>query len=170
MTGFEDKMKRLVLATAIGSLMACGGSSPIAPTPPANIAGSYIASVTASSTCSANLPSATRVLNYAADVAQTGATAQVQINPHGGTTVTVAGTVSGQTINFPSVSFSGTTPGGAVSIVATTGTANVAANGEIAGTLSGTYQAAGTSCNAGNHQLQMRRCVVTCSGNVCACL
>jgi hypothetical protein len=101
------------------------------------------------------LPSETRVLNYGAEVSQTGATAQVKFNPHGGSSVTVVSTVSGQTINFPSVSFSGTTLGGAaVSVVATTGKGNVAANGEIAGTLSGTYQtASGTSCNAADHQL-----------------
>ena len=163
-------IRSAVLATAIGSLMACSDSSPAAPTPAANIAGQYNATVTASSACSANLPSETRVLNYAAEVSQTGATAQVHINPHGGSSVTVAGTISGQTINFPSVSFSATTPGGAVSVVATTGKATVAANGEITGTLSGTYQtASGTICNAGDHQLQMRRCVVTCAGNVCAC-
>ena len=163
------RIKWLVIGTAVASLMACGGS-PSAPTPPANIAGSYNASVTASSTCSANLPSATQVLNYGAEVSQTGATALVQFLPHGGSAVTATATVSGETINFPSVSFSGITPGGAVSFVATTGKANVAANGEITGTLSGTYQtASGTSCNAADHQLQMRRCVVTCSGNVCTC-
>jgi hypothetical protein len=118
------------------------------------------------------LPSETRVLNYAADVSQSGATAQMQINPHGGIPVTVTGTLSGQTITFPSVSFSATTSSGsAMSIVATTGKATVAANGEIAGTLSGTFQSgSGASCNAGDHQLQMKRCVVTCAGNVCACL
>ena len=165
-------MKWLAIAMTFGSLMACGGgSSPTAPTPPANIAGSYNASITASSTCSANLPSATRVLNYAAEVSQTGAAAQVQLIPHGGSTVTVTSTVSGQTINFPSFSLSGNTVGGgAVSVVATGTTANVAADGSITGTLSGTYQAAsGTSCNAGDHQLQMRRCVVTCSGGICTC-
>ena len=162
------RMKWLVIGTAVASLMACGGS-PSAPTPPANIAGSYNASVTASSTCSANLPSETRVLKYAAEVSQTGATALVQFIPHGGSAVTATATVSGQTINFPSVSLSGTMLGRAVSVVATTGTANVAANGEIAGTLSGTYQGAGTSCNAADHQLQMKRCVVTCSGNICTC-
>lgn len=167
-------MKRAIrsaaLATAIGSLTACGSSSPAAPAPPANIAGSYNASITASASCSANLPSETRVLKYAADVSQNGATAQVQINPHGGTPVTVAGTISGQTITFPSVSFSGNMPGaGAISVAATTGNATVAATGEIAGTLSGTYQTAGTTCNAGDHQLQMNRCVVTCSAGICAC-
>jgi hypothetical protein len=110
------------------------------------------------------------VLNYAAEVSQTGATAQVQFLPHGGTAVTATATVAGPTINFPGISFSGITPGGAVSFVGTTGKANVAANGEIAGTLNGTYQtASGTSCNAVDHQLQMRRCVVTCAGNICVC-
>ena len=167
----KNALRSAVLAAAIGSLMACSDSSPAAPTPPANIAGSYTATVTASSTCSANLPSETRVLSYAADVSQTGANAQVKINPHGGTSVTVASTVSGQTVSFPAVSFSATTPGGVVvSIVATTGTANIAANKEIAGTLSGTFQtASGASCNASDHQLQMKPCVVTCSGNVCVC-
>jgi hypothetical protein len=164
-------MKRLAIATAIGSLMACSDSSPAAPPPPANVAGIYNATLTASSTCSANLPSEARVLHYGAEVTQTGPSAQVKINPHGGNGVTVAGTVSGQTINFPSVSFSGITVGGAaVSLAATTGKANVAANGEIAGTFSGTYQAAsGTSCNAADHQLLMKPCVVTCAGNVCVC-
>ena len=85
--------------------------------------------------------------------------------------VTFAAGVSGQTINFPSVSFSGNTPGGdAVSVVATTGRADVAASGEITGTLNGTYQTTSGSCTAADHQLQMRRCVVTCSGNICACV
>jgi hypothetical protein len=69
---------------------------------------------------------------------------------------TVSGTVSGQTINFPSMSLSGTTGAGAVTI-AVTGTANVDANGDIAGTFSGTYQlASGTACN-GNHQIQWKK-------------
>lgn len=147
--------KRLAIATAIGSLIACSDGSPTAPTPPANIAGSYTATITASSTCSANLPSATRVLNYIANVTQTDAAVQVQFMPHGGSTVTVTGTVSGQTVNFPSFSFSGNTAGGAVSGVVT-GTANVAPDGSITGTLSGTYQTpSGLSCNAANHQLEM---------------
>src|SRR5678816_292096 len=159
MTSFRGGMKRLMLATALGSLLACGGSSPASPTPPANIAGTYVASVTASSTCSANLPSEARVLLYGAEVSQTGGIAAVQFVPHGGSPVTVAATVSGQSINFPSLSFSGITPGGAVSVAATTGRADVAANGQIAGTLSGTYQTESGSCNAADHQLQMRRCV-----------
>ena len=119
------RMKWLVIGTAVASVMACGGS-PSAPTPPANIAGSYNASVTASSTCSANLPSATQVLNYAAEVSQAGATAQVQFLPHGGSAVTATATVSGQTINFPSLSFSENMTGGVVAPAAT-GKANVAA-------------------------------------------
>jgi hypothetical protein len=169
MTRLAGTMTRLFLAMAIGSFMACGGSGPTGTTPPANIAGTYNASVTASSTCAANLPSATRVLLFGAEVTQTALAAQVQLIPHGGSAVTVAATVSGQTINFPGVAFNGTTPEGAVSVVATTGRADVAANGEIAGTLNGRFQTASGSCTAADHQLQMRRCVVTCSGNVCAC-
>jgi len=51
-------MKRLAMAMAIGALMACSDNSPTAPTPPANVAGDYSATITASSTCSANLPAA----------------------------------------------------------------------------------------------------------------
>ena len=162
------QMNWLVIAAVVASATACG-SSPSAPTTPANIAGSYTASITASSTCSANMPTTTRVLNAAAEVSQTGAAAQLQFNIHGGSPVTVTGTVSGQKINLPSLSFNGTAAGNTVSVVAAASTANVAANGEIAAPLNGTYQASGTSCNAADHQLQMRKCVVTCSGNTCTC-
>ena len=161
-------MKWLAIATAIGSLVACGGgsggSSPTAPTPAvtnadisgsdANIGGSYNGTITASSTCSANLPSETRVLGFTATITQTGAAVQVQLSA-GGSTVTVSGTLSGQTVNFPSFSFSGVGRGAGVALVATGGNANVAADGSIAGTLSGTYQTPSGSCNAANHQLQM---------------
>ena len=65
--------KWLAIATAMGSLTACGGgsSSPTAPTPPANIAGPYSATITAASTCSANLPFP--VLVFATTITQTGA-------------------------------------------------------------------------------------------------
>jgi hypothetical protein len=54
------------------------------------------------------------------------------------------------------MSLSGTTGAGAVTVVAT-GTATVDANGDIAGTLNGTYQLApGTTCN-GNHQIQWKK-------------
>jgi hypothetical protein len=169
-------MKRLAIATAIGSLIACGGcgGSSTAPTPPASIAGTYNASITASSTCSASLPSTTRALNYGAEVSQNGAAVQVQLNAHGGNTVTVSGTVSGQTVTFPSFSLSGSTPqGGAVAVVASGTTANVGADGLITGPLSGTFQAgSATSCNATDHQMQMKRCVTTCSGTnpvICSC-
>ena len=160
-------MKWLAIAMVIGSLTACGGS-PAAPTPPANIAGSYNGTITASSTCSA-LPSTTRVLHYIAEVSQTGGAAQAQLLSHGGSGATVTATVSGQTVTFPSFSLSGNVAGVVVSVAATGTTANFA-DGLITGALGGTYQAAsGTSCNAVDHQLQMRRCTVTCSGNVCTC-
>ena len=152
-------MTWLAIATAIGSLMACGGSSPTAPTPsatPANIAGSYNATIGASSTCSANLPVATRVLNYVANIIQTGAAIQVQLLAQViWNSVTVTGTVSGQTITFSSFSFSENDTGGGVALAAT-GTGNVAADGTITGTLSGTYGTpSGSTCNAGNHQIAM---------------
>src|SRR5688500_12779465 len=124
-------MKWLAIATAIGSLAACGGrsggSSPTAPAPaatPANIAGSYDASIGASSTCSANLPPETRVLHYVANITQAGAAVQVQLLAHViWNSVAVNGTVAGQTINFSSFSFSEISTGGGIALVAT-GTAN----------------------------------------------
>jgi hypothetical protein len=159
-TWLGGQMKWLAIATAIVSLVACGGgssgSSPTAPTPPANIGGSYTATITASSTCSANLPSATRVLNYVANITQTGAAVQVQLLAHViWNNVTVTGTVSGQTVNFSSFSFSENDTGGGVALVAT-GAGNVATDGTITGTLSGTYGTpSGANCNAGNHQMQL---------------
>ena len=111
-------MKRLAIGMALGSLMACdgcdGGSSSTAPTPPANVAGDYTATITASASCSANLPAGGWVLRYAATDTQTGASVEVKLTRHQGSTVTVTGTVSGQTINFPSLSFSEDMTGGVV--------------------------------------------------------
>ena len=153
-------MKWLAIATVIGSLTACSGgsSSPTAPTaPPANIAASYAATITASSTCSANLPAETRALDFLANITQSGAAVQVQLIAHvpGVPEVTFSGTVSGQTVNFPSLSFTQTMGRGAA--LAASGNANVAANGlSITGTLNGTYQtSSGASCNAANHQIQL---------------
>ena len=150
----------LVIAT--GSLIACGGGSrptaPTAPTPAANIAGSYDVSIGASSSCSASLPVATRVLKYVANVTQTGAAFTVQLLADVmWNSATVTGTVSGQTVTFSTFSLSEITTGGGITL-ATTGTANVDVDGSMIGTLSGTYQAAsGTNCNAANHQLHMVR-------------
>src|SRR4051812_42088388 len=117
---FGGKMKKwLAIATAIGSLTACGGgsgpSAPTPPAPPANIAGPYGANIIASSTCSANLPSETRTLGFFATITQTGAAVQVQLVAHvpGAPSVAVSGTVAGQTVNFPSISFSETIGRGA---------------------------------------------------------
>jgi len=163
-------MQRLAIAMAIGSLTACGGcGSSAAPTPPANVAGEYNATITASATCSAKLPPEAWVLKYPATVTQTGAAVQVKLVHHQGSTVTINGTVSGQTINFPSFSFGDNMTGGVVALAAT-GKADVGTDNSIAGTLSGTYQtSSGTSCNAADHQLQLNRCVVTCSNGICVC-
>jgi hypothetical protein len=158
-------MKWLPIVVAIVSSVACGGGcgssnastlTAPAPGPPANIGGSYNATITASSTCSSSLPAATRVLNYIANITQTGTAVRGQLLANViWNSVTIVGTVSGQTVNFSSFSFSENDTGGGVALVAT-GTANVAADGSIAGTLSGTY---GTppeaGCNAVNHQLEM---------------
>lgn len=161
-------MKRLAIAMAIGSLMACGGSS-TAPTPPAAVAGQYNAIVTASSTCSATLPAEAWVLKYPATVTQTGPAVQVQLISHQGGTATLNGTVSGQAINFPNFSLAENMTAG-VAVLSASGKANVATDGSISGTLNGTYQVpSGPSCNAADHQLQLNRCVTTCSGNVCVC-
>jgi hypothetical protein len=153
---FGGKVKWLAIATAIGSLVACGGgssggsSSPTAPTPAASIAGSYQLIVTAASTCSANLPAAAWEIGFLATVTQSGATAQMQLLAHGGGTSTVSGTVVGQAVNFSAFSVNGMSAAGAVPVVAS-GNTSIAADGSIAGALSGTYM----NCNATNHQLKM---------------
>lgn len=124
-------MRQLAIGMAIGYLMACdgcdGGSSSTAPTPPANVAGDYTASITASATCSADAPAGARVLTYAATDTQTGASVEVKLIHHQGSTVTVTGMISGQTINFPSLSFSENMRGGVVAPAAK-GKANIAAD------------------------------------------
>jgi|SRR5687767_3221256 hypothetical protein len=154
---FGGTMKKfLAIATAIGSLTACGSSSPTAPTaPPANIAGPYNANIIASSTCSANLPSETRTLFFVSTITQTGAAVQVQLvaKAAGNPSLTVSGTISGQTVNFPSFSLNETMTNG-LTLVAS-GNASVGANGSITGTLTGTFQTpSGSTCNAANHQLE----------------
>ena len=155
--------KWLAITTVIGSLVACGrggSSSPIAPTPPAppaNIAGPYSANIIASSTCSANLPSETRTLGFFATITQTGPAVQVQLVAHvpGAPSATVSGTVSGQTVTFPSFPLTEAMGRGATLVAS--GNVNVASGGlSMTGTLTGTFQTpSGSSCNAANHQLEM---------------
>ena len=165
-------MKQLLaMATVVGSV-ACGGG-PTAPTePPVNIAASYATTITASSTCSANLPAETRALEFLAEITQTGAAVQVKLIAHvpGVPEITFGGTVSGQTVNLPSFSFTQTMGRGAA--LAASGNANVAANGlSITGTLNGTYQtSSGASCNAANHQIQLVKLCLTPTANGTAML
>jgi hypothetical protein len=167
--------KWLAIAAAIGSLTACGGDSgsPTAPTAAlANIAASYATKITASSTCSANLPIETRALDFLADITQTGPAVQVKLIAHvpGVPEITFSGTVSGQTVSFPNVLFTQTMGRGAA--LTATGSANVAANGlSITGTLNGTYQtSSGASCNAANHQIQLVKLCSTPTANGTAML
>lgn len=147
-------MKRLAIAMAIGSLMACSGNSPTESTPPANIAGPYNFQIIASSSCSANLPSEARALLFVATVTQTGDAVQLQLVGHQGGTATVSGAVSGQTVNLPSLSLSESLGRGAT--LTASGSASVVNANRLTGTLNGTYQTpSGSSCNAANHQLEM---------------
>lgn len=150
--------KWLAIMTGVGSMVACGGSSssPTAPTaPPANIAAQYSMTITAASTCSANVPFP--MLGFLATVTQTGAAVQMELLGHapGAPTGTVSGTVSGQAVNFPSFPLSEALGRGATLVAS--GIANVATNGlSITGALSGTFQTpSGLTCNSTSHQLQM---------------
>lgn len=150
-----------VMATAIGSVMACGGSPTTPPVPPtlvpANIAGSYNLTITASSTCSANLPADAREFKSIADITQTAATFKATLVGHViFVSVAVSGSISGQTVNFSTLTLNELSTGGGV-VLSTTGTANVAADGSMTGTLSGTYQASasGAICNATTHQIKL---------------
>jgi hypothetical protein len=87
-------------------------------------------------------------------VTQTGAAVQMRLESHQGDTVTVSGTVSGQTVTFPSVSLGERMGRGAT--LAASGSANVVSANQVSGTLNGTYQTpSGSSCNAANHQFEM---------------
>lgn len=171
-------MKRLFLSAArgvvfvaIGSLMACGGGSTTAPTPPAtptnptpptppnaNVFGSYDLTLTASSTCSQNLPSATRVLKYVATISQVGTGVHFEMKLSGDVafeTVSIGGGVSGQKVIFGLFTLIEKTTGGGISLTAV-GEGTAAADGSITGTLNGTYQTpSGATCNAANHHIQM---------------
>ena len=148
--------------TAIGSVIACGDSSPTTPNPtptptPALIAGSYDLTLTASSTCSQNLPAATRTLQYIANITQTGTLNTLFIITLSGDVtfgeVIISGGINGAELKFGSFTFSEKTTGGGIALVAT-GTAAVAANGSITGTLNGIYQTpAGATCSSSVHQI-----------------
>ena len=152
------RMNWLAIATAIGSLTACdgGSSTPTAPTvPPAQVAGPYAATVTAASTCAANVPFP--ILGFSATVTQNGSAIQVELIAHapGTPSGTVSGTVSGQTVNFTSFPLSEAMGRGAT--LAASGNLNVATGGlTITGTLNGTFKTpSGLSCTSTNHQLEL---------------
>lgn len=150
--------KWLAITTVIGSLVGCGdsGGGPTAPTvPPASVAGSYSLTITAASSCAANLPFP--ILGFAATVTQTGSAIQVQLIGHapGAPTGAVSGTVAGQTVNF--ATFPLTEAMGRGATLAASGNASVGTGGlKITGTLNGTFQTpSGSSCNAANHQFEL---------------
>src|SRR5689334_4055771 len=148
--------KFVAIATIIGSLTACSSSSPTAPSvPPANIAGSYSLTMTAASSCAANLPFP--ILGFGATITQTGSAVQAQLSAHapGTPTGTITGTVTGQTVTFSS--FPLTEAMGRGATLTGSGNLTVASNGlTMTGTLSGTFQTpSGLSCNSTSHQLEM---------------
>jgi hypothetical protein len=156
--GFGGAMNKwLAILAGIGSMVACGGgSSPTAPTaPPANIAAQYSMTITAASSCAANVPFP--MLGFLATVTQTGAAVQMELLGHapGAPTGSVSGTVSGQAVNFASFPLSEGLGRGATLVAS--GSGNVANGGlKITGSLSGTFQTpSGLTCNATNHQLEM---------------
>ena len=169
-------MKWLAIAMAIGSLMACGGGSGQQSDRSDSAAREHRGPIhrdhhAASTTCSANLPAATRCSHFLATVTQTGAAVQVELIAHapGAPSGTVSGTVSGQTVNFSSFSLSQKLMGRGAALAAS-GKANVAADGSITGTLSGTYQtASGSSCNAANHQLAAGQAMLAADRERLAC-
>ena len=162
----KSAIRSAVLAAAIGSLVSCDGSpTPPTPTPtptptPANIAGSYDLTLIASSTCSQNLPPATRNLKYIANVTQTGSLNTLFIVTLSANSVVfgevvISGGIIGQELKFGGFSFSEQTTGGGIALVAT-GAATVAADGSINGLLNGIYLTpSGASCNSTVHQIQM---------------
>jgi hypothetical protein len=157
-------IRSIVLSAAIASLMACDGSpTPPTPTPtptptPVNIAGSYDLTLIASSTCSANLPVATRTLKYIANITQTGTLNTLFIitlsgDVTFGEVIISGGILNGNELKFGSFSFSEKTTAGGIALVAT-GTAAVSADGSINGTLNGIYQTpSGATCNSSVHQI-----------------
>ena len=145
--------------------MACDGSTPTTPVPtptptpaPANIAGAYDLTLTASSTCSQNLPAATHVLKYVANVTQTGTLNTLVIITLSADgiafgEVIISGAITGQELKITQFIFSEKTTGGGIALVAT-GTATVAPTGSITGTLTGVYQTpSGSSCTSNLHQI-----------------
>ena len=167
-------MKNSLAISAILFLAACSGdNSPTAPSAaPANLAASYDVTVTASATCSASLPTETQVLNFLAEITQTGAAAQVKLiaKVPGVPETSFSGTVSGETITFPNFSFTQTMGRGAA--LSASGSASRASNGlTMTGPLNGTYQtSSGSSCNAANHQVHLVKLCLTPTSNGTAML
>jgi len=158
------------LATAIGTSIACGSSSsytapttPTTPTAPApaNVAGSYDLTIAASQTCAQNLPAATRILKYVANITQSGTLNTLFIMNLSGDVsfggVNIGGAVSEKALNISNFAFSEKTTGGGIAIVAT-GTATIASDGSISGTLTGIFQTpTGDSCLSNLHGIQLTK-------------
>ena len=150
-------------ALAVTILAACGGgsnssvsgpSSPPSPQGPANIAGNYTFTYTASAACAAQLPASFRARSYQAVITQSGST--IAVNLVGNFPALVFnGAVSGSSVSF-TWAFTETVSGGFLVGPAFTGTGTVSGS-TIQGTMSGTLQysplsGSTSSCVAADHQ------------------
>lgn len=159
----------LLVASLLGiaPLAGCGSSSPSAPSPtstpkpstPSNIAGAYNLTISASSTCSGNLPASARILRYAATISQSGSAWQTSLAGADIALARLTGTVSGSAVSINSVLISDLSnfflP---ISVNGSAGTGSVGAGGEIVGTLNGQISVlTGGNCNAFDHQFRFTR-------------
>jgi hypothetical protein len=155
-----------LVATAIAASTACGAADPTTPTTPvvptpANIAGSYDLTIAASQTCSQNLPVAARTLKYVANITQTGSLNTLFIMNLSGDVafgdVIISGGITENVLKIAQFSFSEKTTGGGIAMIAT-GTAVVASDGSITGTLSGIFQTpSAATCNSTAHGIQLTK-------------
>lgn len=156
-----------LVAVAVALLVATGGcgggssspsgpSGPPATTPagPANVAGNYTFTYTASAACAAQLPASFRARSYQAVITQSGST--IAVNLVGNFPALVFnGSVSGSSVSF-TWAFTETVSGGFLVGPAFTGTGTVSGS-SIQGTMSGTLQysplsGSTSSCVAADHQ------------------
>jgi hypothetical protein len=163
-------MKRAILFAAIAmaaaASVACGSSSPTTPTTPttttptpANIAGSYDLTLAVSQTCAQNLPPAARMFKYIATITQTGTLNNLIIMTLSGDVafgeVVISGVVSDKEFKITQFAYSEKTTGGGIALIAT-GSAAIAADGSMTGTLSGIFQTpAAATCNSTVHGIQL---------------
>jgi len=83
-------------------LAGCGGENPAGPAPPANIAGTYTVTITASAGCAAQLAACGRQVTLTGDMTQSGATVTMVLRGDEGAALgfNSLGTVSGNALSM----------------------------------------------------------------------